>query len=297
MRTFVFSHPDIFKHDAAARHGAMAPDRIARIYDKVAAVPNIALHDAQEATAEQLERNHTPDFVSQLKDNTPTEDGQHHYIDGETVLNRHTWRMLSLSAGAACQAVDAVKSDQAQNAFCVTYAGHHAKADTAGGFCFLNPVAIAARHALAVGFKRVAVLDIDTHSGNGTVLSLMDVPRVMFAETFQEGYPGTYLPGFSPENIHRKRCDSPEEFRRAWTALLAEVEDFNPSVIIVSAGFDAHRADPLGTIGLCDNDYRWVAREILAVNSKVVACLEGGYNVEATARCAAAFVEELTYAY
>lgn len=296
MTTFVYSHTDIFLHDAAAGHCAMAPDRIARIYAKVASVPDVVLKVAREASREQLERNHTPEFVEQLLSCTPTEDGRHHYIDNETVLNRHTWRTLVLSAGAACQAVEAVQHGAADNAFCVTYAGHHAQNESAGGFCFINTAAIAARHALATGSDRVAVLDIDTHSGNGTVLSLMDEPRSIFAETYQAGYPGSFLPGFCPENIHRRRCDSPEEFRRSWTALLKEIASFKPSLIIVSAGFDAHREDPLGTIGLADEDYRWVAREILEVNPNVVACLEGGYNVEVTGRCAAAFVEELTRA-
>lgn len=274
----------------------MAPDRIARIYAKLAAVPDVALKVAQEASRAQLERNHTSDFVEQLFDNTPTVDGQQHYIDNETVLNRHTWRTLVLSAGAACQAVEAVQRGTADNAFCVTYAGHHAQSGAAGGFCFINTVAIAARHALATSSKRVAVLDIDTHSGNGTVLSLMDEPRALFAETYQAGYPGSFLPGFCPENVHRMRCSSPQDFRRAWTALLVKVKNFDPCLIIVSAGFDAHRDDPLGTIGLSDEDYRWVAREILAVNANIVACLEGGYNVDVTGRCAAAFVDEMTRA-
>ena len=296
MTTFVYSHPDIFLHDAAARHCAMAPDRIARIYAQVAAVPDVVLKVAKEANREQLERNHTPEFVEQLRENTPTVEGQQHYIDDETVLNRHTWRTLLLSAGAACQAVEAVQRGLADNAFCVTYAGHHAQSSAAGGFCFINTVAIAARHALELGSLRVAVLDIDTHSGNGTVLSLMGESRAMFAETYQDGYPWRYLPGSCPENVHRTRCGSPEGFRHAWTALLAEVTKFDPCLIIVSAGFDAHREDPLGSIGLADEDYRWIARAILAVNTNVVACLEGGYKGDVTGRCAAAFVDEMVRA-
>lgn len=292
MPTHVYSHPDIFLHDAAG-HVAMATDRIARIYAQVSAVPGVVLHQAREATQAELERNHSADFLGQLRENTPAEDGMRHYIDNETVLNRHTWRALTLSAGAACQAVDAVLDGTAANAFCVTYAGHHAQEEAAGGFCFTNQAAIAARHALARGAQRVAVLDIDTHSGNGTVLSLMGDERVLFAETFQAGYPGNFLGGFCPDNVQRERCSSPAEFRQSWTDLLAKVAAFAPDIIVVSAGFDAHRADPLGAMGLCDEDYRWVAGEILNVNRRVVACLEGGYNVEVTARCAALFTGEL----
>jgi acetoin utilization deacetylase AcuC-like enzyme len=295
MATHVYSHPDIFLHDAAG-HVAMATDRIARIYAQVAAVPGVALQLAREATREELGRNHSAEFLDQLEQNTPREDGQRHYIDNETVLNRHTWRALTLSAGAACQAVDAVLAGTAANAFCVTYAGHHAQEGAAGGFCFTNQAAIAARHALSRGAQRVAVLDIDTHSGNGTVLSLMGDERVLFAETYQAGYPGNFLCGFCPDNVQRVRCATPAQFRQGWSELLASVTAFNPDLIVVSAGFDAHGEDPLGAMGLSDEDYRWVAREILQANRRVVACLEGGYNVEVTARCAALFAAELVAA-
>lgn len=294
MTTHVYSHPDIFLHDAAANHKAMASDRLERIYARVATVPGIRLCDARLATKEELERNHTSAFVGQLHAYTPREEGKHHYIDNETVLNRHTWRMIGLSAGAACQAVDSVLDAEASNAFCVTYAGHHAHTESAGGFCFTNQVAIAARHALSRGVSRIAVLDIDTHSGDGTVLSFMGNGHVLFAETYQMGYPYLALGEFCPDNILRARCSSAREFRAAWTTMLAEVKNFEPELILVSAGFDAHREDPLGTIGLRDEDYTWVAQQILSVNHRVVACLEGGYNVEVTSRCAAAFVEEMT---
>ncbi len=293
MTTRIYHHPDIFLHDAEAGHVAMASNRIAQVFQAVAAVPGVELVQAQPATLMQIERNHDAEFIANLIARAPTEQGRQHQIDSETILNRHTWRAMQLSAGAACQAVDAVVYGLATNAFCPVYAGHHAQYGHAGGFCFINSVAIAAHHALARGVQRVAVLDIDTHSGNGTALSFRENSSVLFAETYQEGYPGFFLPGGCPANILRRRVASPFQFLQAWEGLLAEVAAFQPELIIVSAGFDAHINDPLGLIQLLDKDYVKIARDILAVSPHVVACLEGGYDVPTTARCAALFVQEL----
>lgn len=293
MTTRIYHHPDIFLHDAEADHVAMASNRIAQVFQAVAAVPGVELVQAEPATLAQIERNHDAEFIANLIVRAPTEQGRQHRIDNETILNRHTWRAMQLSAGAACQAVDAVLDGQATNAFCPVYAGHHAQSDHAGGFCFINSAAIAAHHALARGARRVAVLDIDTHSGNGTVLSFRENPSVLFAETYQDGYPGFFLPGGCPANILRRRVASPFQCIQAWEGMLAEVAQFQPELIIVSAGFDAHINDPLGHIQLLDKDYVKIAQSILAVSPHVVACLEGGYDVPTTARCAALFVQEL----
>jgi acetoin utilization deacetylase AcuC-like enzyme len=296
VTTRIYYHPDIFLHDAEANHVAMAANRIAKVFEAVAAVPGGQLVQAAPATMAQIERNHDAKFLANVLALAPTAPGQQYRIDNETVLNRHTWRAMQLSAGAACQAVDAVLDGQATNAFCPVYAGHHAQYDHAGGFCFINSVAIAAHHALARGVQRVAVLDIDTHSGNGTILSFRENPSVLFAETYQDGYPGFFLPGGCPANILRRRVASPFQCLQAWEGLLEEVTRFQPELIIVSAGFDAHVNDPLGQIQLLDQDYVKIAQDILAVSPHVVACLEGGYDVPTTARCAALFVQELLLA-
>jgi acetoin utilization deacetylase AcuC-like enzyme len=305
MKTRVYHHSDIFLHDAEANHVAMADNRISKVFEAVAAVPGTELVTAEPATRAQIERNHDPVFIDKLIACTPKEEGQEYRIDNETILNRHTWRAMALSAGSACQAVDAVLDGVAKNAFCPIYAGHHAEHSHAAGFCFINSAAIATHHALARGAQRVAVLDIDTHSGNGTILSFIEgphvlsdenKPRVLFAETYQSGYPGSFLPGYKPDHILRERVGAPYQFFHAWSEMLAQVKAFNPEMIIVSAGFDAHSADPLGEIRLLDRDYTRIAREILAVSPRVVACLEGGYDVPATSRCAALFVTEMVAA-
>jgi acetoin utilization deacetylase AcuC-like enzyme len=308
MTTRIYHHPDIFLHDAEANHVQMAGNRIAQVFNAVAAVPGVELVQAEPASLAQIERNHEPAFIANLIKRTPAVQGQEYRIDDETILNRHTWRAMQLSAGAACQAVDAVLKREAANAFCPVYAGHHARYKRAGGFCFINSVAIAARHALAQGAQRIAILDIDTHSGDGTVLSVLDInartgygtestatgePKVYFGETYQSGYPGSFLPGYCPDNVLRYRAGAPYQFWQGWDEILRKVAAFQPELILVSAGFDAHFNDPLGTIRLVDRDYTKIARDILTVSPHVVACLEGGYDVPTTARCAALFVQEM----
>jgi acetoin utilization deacetylase AcuC-like enzyme len=293
MTTGLYHHPDIFLHDAEANHVAMAANRIAQVYEAVAAVPGVELVKAELATLQQIERNHDATFIANLIQRTPTEKGKESRIDSETVLNRHTWRAMQLSAGAACQAVEAVFDRTITNAFCPVYAGHHAQHRQAAGFCFINSVAIAAHHAIARGAQRIAILDIDTHSGNGTVLSFLGNPKILFAETYQPGYPGSFMPGHCPDNILRHRVSAPYQFWHAWYEMLSKVNEFKPELILVSAGFDAHNNDPLGQIRLRDQDYSRIARNILDISPHVVACLEGGYDVPTTARCAALFVKEL----
>lgn len=289
--TTIYSHPDIFLHDAHASHVAMAQTRISDIYEAVSRVPGIALHRARQATREEFERIHAAEYLDLLS--TPLVPGQVLRFNSETIVNEHTWTALAYSAGAVCEAVEQALAGSERHAFCVGYAGHHAQDAAAEGFCFTNPVAIGARHALAEGARRVGVLDFDTHSGNGTILSLMDEPALLFAETYQKGFPGAFLPGRRPDNIRRIRCNTAFDFRLAWAELFSAVDDFGPDVILVSAGFDAHKADPLGLIGLDDDDYAWFARSLAELGYPVVATLEGGYSVADTARCAALFVKTL----
>jgi acetoin utilization deacetylase AcuC-like enzyme len=296
MTTKVFSHPDIFLHDAAAQHCAMETTRIRRIYDRVSAVSGVELAQPYLAGRELFELNHTNEFVSHLFEVAPQ--GEERYeFDGETVMNRHTLRALQLSVGAVCQAVEEVLSARATNAFSVGYAGHHATPDRAMGFCFVNSVAIAARYALARGVQRIAVVDFDTHSGNGTVVSFFEPDeRVMFAETYQPGFPGAFLRHGAPPHILREKCKSAKDFAHAWTRLLRKLAAHRPELILASAGFDAHMTDPLGVMGLADSAYSWIGRELVRITPRIVATLEGGYNVDTTARCASLFVSELVRA-
>jgi acetoin utilization deacetylase AcuC-like enzyme len=212
----------------------------------------------------------------------------------DTELNRYSWRALTLSAGAACQAVDAVLARQVAHAFNPVYAGHHAARSSADGFCFVNTALVAAFHARACGVGRIAVLDFDVHSGNGTISGLVAQPDILFAETFQPGYPGAiFQKTLRPAHILRKKCLERRDFLRAWHGFFDSLRAWRPDLVIVSAGFDAHRADPLGTLKLLDEDYVWLARGLLTLDAPVVASLEGGYSVPDVARCAALFVDTL----
>jgi acetoin utilization deacetylase AcuC-like enzyme len=293
MTTQIFWHPDIFLHDRLAGHVAMAPTRIADICQAVLSVTGVEPVLAQPAGNSQLEAIHKSKFLQMLESKTPKVAGEEFCIDLETILNVHTWRAMTLSAGAACQAIDAVLEGRATNAFCPVYAGHHAMPAQAGGFCFINSVAVAARHGLSRGLTRVAILDIDTHSGNGTITSFLKEPQILFAETYQKGYPGAFMPKVAPKHILRRLVENAFEWHSSWAELLEHVKAFKPELALVSAGFDAHHEDPLGVVELMDDDYQSIAKSIIEVSPRVVACLEGGYAGNATARCAALFVREL----
>ncbi|MDO9179307.1 MAG: hypothetical protein Q7U16_13470 [Agitococcus sp.] len=295
MPVTLYRHPDIFRHDLAANHVAMHRHRLGYIDSVMTRNKALPTRLARVATVEELLRNHTLPYLKQLANTRELADGQLLELNAETILNRHTWRTTVLSAGAVCQAVEDVQAGATRHAFCIGYAGHHAVASAGGGFCFTNQVAIGAHHALAQGFKAVAILDFDTHSGNGTALSFIAEPRVFFAETYQPGYPGDFLQQMSPvpPHIARRRCNSAPQFQQAWERLLQDVRAFCPDLVLVSAGFDAHVADPLGTLGITDAHYFWLAEEISQLGAPVIATLEGGYSLVDTARCAALFATRL----
>jgi acetoin utilization deacetylase AcuC-like enzyme len=167
------------------------------------------------------------------------------------------------------------------------------------GFCFINTIAISALYATQLGYRRIAVADFDTHSGNGTIVALKDDTRFLFTETYQAGFPGRpLLPNEHPCNIHRIEIEQGQHARTSWQTawqddLLPKIKAFQPEIILVSAGFDAHRNDPLGKTKLDDEDYVWITHELLTIQPHIVSVLEGGYSLDDTARCARLHVEGL----
>ena len=294
MSIGIFWHPDIFLHDAHANHAAMASTRIERVAAAVLECADVQRVKARPATREQLERAHDADYLEYLASSAHLAPGDIIHLAPDTDLNRHTWRALELSAGAACQAVDAVLAHEVAHAFNPVYAGHHAAYTGADGFCFVNTALVGAFHARARGVSRIAILDFDVHSGNGTINGLMARPDFLFVETYQPGYPGAVFQKTPrPEHILRKKCLVRRDFLHAWHGFFETLCGWRPELVIVSAGFDAHRADPLGTLQLLDEDYAWLARKLLTLDAPVVASLEGGYSVPDVARCAALFVDTL----
>ena len=228
----------------------------------------------------------------------------HAQIDPDTSLNVHTWDAALRAAGAAIAATDAVMAGELENAFCsVRPPGHHACRDKAMGFCFLNNVAIAARYALERhGLKRVAVVDFDVHHGNGTENIVAGDQRILMVSFFQHPF---YPEGGSRSNAsnlvnlpvpaYTKGPQVRELIESHW---LPRLEAYKPEMVFISAGFDAHRADDMGQMGLVEADYAWITQRIKDVaqrhaQGRIVSCLEGGYNLDALALSVEAHIRVL----
>ena len=226
------------------------------------------------------------------------------HLDADTSINAHTWRAALCSAGAAIAATDAVLAGELENAFCaVRPPGHHAAANKASGFCFFNNVAIAAKYAVERhGLKRVAVVDFDVHHGDGTENILSGDDRILMVSFFQHPfYPhsGTDNPAANMLNVpvpaYSKGGDIRELVEWQW---LPRLEAFEPEMIFISAGFDAHREDDMGQLGLTEQDYAWITHRIRAVaqrfaKGRIVSCLEGGYSLSALGRSVEAHIRAL----
>ncbi len=215
-----------------------------------------------------------------------------------------TWRAALRAAGAAVAATDAVIDGEVENAFCaVRPPGHHATRGEAMGFCFFNNVAVAARHALDVhGLQRVAIVDFDVHHGNGTEDIVAGDERVLMVSIFQHPlYPnsGAVPMGTNMCNVPIPPYTRGGEVRDMIEAMwMPRLEEFRPQMIFISAGFDAHREDDLGQLGLVESDYEWITQRIKAVadrhaKGRIVSCLEGGYALNALARSVAVHLRVL----
>ncbi len=228
----------------------------------------------------------------------------HVSLDPDTCLNEHTWNAALRAAGAAIDATDAVMAGELDNAFCaVRPPGHHACRDKAMGFCFFNNVAIAAKYALdRHALQRVAIVDFDVHHGNGTEDIVAGDDRILMVSFFQHPfYPeggskssagnlvNLPVPAYTRGNQVRELVES------EW---IGRLQAHRPQMIFISAGFDAHREDDLGQLGLVEQDFAWITRRILDVaqrhaQGRVVSCLEGGYNLSALARSVEAHLRVL----
>lgn len=305
MTTLLFTHPDCIGHETGEGHPE-CPARLSAVITALAEpeFAGLARRQAPQASEAALARVHGAAFVRRVLDSVP-QTGKR-ALDPDTVLSPGSGTAALTAAGAVIAAVDAVTGAAARNAFCaVRPPGHHAEPGRAMGFCLFNSVAVAARHAQAVhGLSRVAIVDFDVHHGNGTQAVVEEDDSLFYASSHQYPfYPGT---GASHENGLGNIVNVPLAagsggaiFRKAYEArILPALDEFAPELLLVSAGFDAHRADPLAGLELEEDDFAWVTARLAEIagrhsGGRLVSVLEGGYDLRALAGSAAAHVRAL----
>jgi acetoin utilization deacetylase AcuC-like enzyme len=304
MTTRLYTHAACLDHDPGRLH----PERPARLEAVLAALeaPDFALLDrveAPRAERAQLARVHDPDYVEMVLAAVP-EVGRAD-LDADTTLSAGSGEAALRAAGAVCAAVGAAVRGEAKHAFCaVRPPGHHAESDQALGFCLFNNIAVGAAEAKAQGLDRIAVVDFDVHHGNGTQHMFERDSQVFFGSTHQWPlYPGTGAAGETGignvVNAPLPPLSGSAEFRQAMAEkILPAIDRFRPDLIMISAGFDAHWLDPLGSLNLDEADYAWITGELCRLadrhaQGRVVSTLEGGYDLDALAASAAAHVKAL----
>lgn len=307
MTTALITHAACLGHEPPPGH----PEKPARLAAVLVAVRPLGVveREAPRAPAEALRRAHTGDLVDSVLGRWSEQASRSGYLalDADTFMSAGSAEAALRAAGAVIAAVDGVVSGEFRNAFCaVRPPGHHAERSRPMGFCLFNNVAVGALHARdAQGLTRIAVVDFDVHHGNGTQDIFFEDPNLFYASSHQMPlYPGT---GFASEcgvsnnvlNCPLRPGSGSAEFRAVYRdSMLPALERFAPELIFISAGFDAHRADPLANLNLRKDDFAWVTREICAVakrvcGGRVVSTQEGGYDLDALAASAAAHVQAL----
>jgi acetoin utilization deacetylase AcuC-like enzyme len=306
VTTLFLSHSSYFDHDTGPGHPER-PERIRAITDALEHERFAALirSDAPGLERAAILRVHPAHYVDAIEAATPARGKVH--LDPDTVMSAQSFAAIAHCVGAATAAVDEVMRGGAKNAFvAMRPPGHHAGIASPMGFCFFNNAAIAARHAQAAhGAERVAILDFDVHHGNGTQEIFWSDRSVLYASTHQMPlFPGTGArdEGGEHDNIVNAPLAAGDDgavFREAMeTRLLPRIDAFRPDLIVISAGFDAHRLDPLGGLNLVEADFAWATERLMEIaerhaKGRIVSVLEGGYDLEGLARSAAAHVETL----
>jgi len=304
VRTAYITHPACQKHDTGPAHPECA-SRLYAIEDRLIATglrDVLRCVDAPEVTAEQLLKAHTLEHVEIVAGMIPVEG--YARLDPDTIVSPESLVAAYRAAGAVVAAVDMVMAGEVESAFCcVRPPGHHAESNRAMGFCLFNNIAVGAAHALDVhGVEKVVILDFDVHQGNGTEEIFADDSRVLFCSTFQHPfYPFTPVPPNSANrvNVPLDATARSDEFRKAVTDhWLPAIEAFEPQLVFVSAGFDAHIDDEMSHVSLTDADYRWVSEQIVdaaagPAQGRIVSSLEGGYELKSLARCVESHVRIL----
>jgi len=304
--TALIAHPDCARH-AMGSHHPERPERLAAIHDQLIAQgldAYLVPFEAPLVSRSALERVHDPRYLDQLWASAPSTGLVH--LDPDTAMNPHTLTAAQRAAGAGVLAVDLVLAQEVGNAFClVRPPGHHAERATAMGFCFFNNIAVAAAHALeAHGLSRVTIVDWDVHHGNGTESIFRNDPRVQMVSIFQHPfypYSGTEGQPAHWVNVPLPAHSGSQEFRQVVTDLwLPAIYAHQPQMILISAGFDSHLEDDMGSLALREADYAWATHELVRAlraitggSAPIVSMLEGGYVMSSLARSAGAHIRAL----
>ena len=308
MSTLLVTHPAGLSHATPAGHPERA-DRL-RVLDRIfeqEKFSHLVRDLAPRGEREDIIRVHPGDFVDAMGEAVPQEGLVR--IDSDTILSPGSWEAALRAVGGACFAVDEVMEGKVTNAFvAMRPPGHHCETRKPMGFCLMNQVAIAARHAQAkYGLQRVAIVDFDVHHGNGTQEIFWADDSVLYCSTHEMPlYPGTGAQGETGAvntivNAPLRSGDDGTVFKEAMeTRILPRITSFAPDLILISAGFDAHVRDPLASLRLVDTDFGWITRRLMEIADKkcegrVVSLLEGGYDLEGLATSAAAHVTALMH--
>ncbi len=297
---------DIFRQHLTPAGHPERPDRLKVVNEALAHADFKALNrnEAPAADSSHYALAHPQAFVSALENAVPPEGIFR--IDADTTMSPKSWECVSHAVGAATDAIDAVFSGEASNAFIAARPpGHHAEKTTAMGFCLINTIAVAARYAQQFhGVERVAIVDFDVHHGNGTQDIFFDDPSVLYGSTHEMPlFPGSGAKGETgvgniinaPLSAHMIGEDVRDAFT---TRILPALEKFRPDLLLVSAGFDAHYRDPLANINLKAEDFDWITGKLMDIagrhcNNRLISLLEGGYDLEGLAESSAAHVKRL----
>lgn len=306
MTTLFIADPVFLEHETSAGHPER-PDRL-RALDvafRSEVFSGLLRESAPMGFDSDVLRVHPQAYIDRLEASAPQAGLAH--LDADTMMSPGTLEAIYRATGAAVRAVDAVMTDECQNAFVASRPpGHHAETATAMGFCFFNFAAIAARRAQALhGARRVAIVDWDVHHGNGTEEIFWSDPSVLYCSTHQSPlYPGTGAASDTGAhgtivNVPLREGAGSQAFRHAFErTILPRIDAFAPDLIIVSAGFDAHNRDPLGGLLLSEEDFAWATTALMTLARKhcggrIVSILEGGYDLKGLCLSACAHVQAL----